>query len=132
MQKNIDTCILKYGVENIMQTGLFYTTYQYKDYILPSGKTIKVQGYENFLLDELLLQYNENEIVTERENMPEIWYYSNNRKKRYFPDVYIPSAEILYEVKSVYTLNKSKIDGIFEKKRKAVLDSGYKFILKVY
>lgn len=43
---------------------------------MPSGKIIDYQGYENFALDELLNveNINEDDIITNRKDVPEIWY----------------------------------------------------------
>ena len=121
------------GFENPMQTGLFSFGYKYKDYIYPSGKIVKVQGYENQLLDELLETYTESEILTDRIDMPEFWYKTKEGKNhRYFPDVYIPKTNTIYEVKSDYTLNESKKNGIYDLKAQSVLDSRFNFILKVF
>ena len=101
------TNIEKYGVENIYQANIDSTSgYKWKDYEFPSGEIIQYQGYENKLFDELLKEYTENEFITERKNMPEIWYIgTDNKQHRYFPDVYIPKTNTIYEVKSEYTLN---------------------------
>lgn len=121
----------KYGVKNIMQTGLFTDEYKWKEYPLPSGKIIKYQGYENYLLDELLLEYREDEILTSRADMPEFWYIGlDDKKHRYFPDVYIPKTKTIYEVKSGWTLEKYKDINVL--KFQAVKDAGYNFKLKVY
>ena len=63
--------------------------------------------------------------------MPEIWYIgTDNKQHRYFPDVYIPKTNTIYEVKSEYTLNVNL--EINELKFQAVKSAGYNFILKVY
>jgi hypothetical protein len=71
-----NTNIEKYGVENIMQTSLYFGTkkfsYKRHDYQLPSGKWTKLQGYEPQALEYLLTIYNEDDILTETYNMPEI------------------------------------------------------------
>jgi len=126
-----ETIYKKYGVKNIMQTGEVEFGYKYKNYILPSGKKIKIQGYEDRLLDELLDKFNEDEILTDRKDMPEFWYIGeDNKEHRYFPDVFIPHINTIYEVKSTYTITcdieKNK------KKFKSVKDAGYNFELKVY
>ena len=85
------------------------------------------------LLDELVLIYSEDEIFTHRKDMPEFWYFTEDKNKhRYFPDVYIPKVNTIYEVKSEYILNESKKNGIFELKRQSVIDANYNFELKVY
>ena len=89
--------------------------YLIKEYILPSGKKIFIQGYENFLLDDLLYNKNikEDDIITSKQNVPEIWYYDKNDKgHRYYVDVYVKSLNKFYEVKSSWTYekNKDKID----------------------
>jgi plasmid maintenance system antidote protein VapI len=51
--------IAKYGVEHPLQNKYiankaFNNSYVSKPYILPSGKQIKYQGYENFALNEII------------------------------------------------------------------------------
>ncbi len=130
--KKAKTCLDKYGFENYMQTGNVTPTYQWKDYQMPSGKIIKIQGYENFLLDELLNTFEESEVLTSRTDMPQFWYVINDTKHRYFPDVYIPSTNTIYEVKSAYTLKESKKDGIYSLKMESVIAAGYNYILRKY
>lgn len=120
----------KYGFENVSQTGLFESGYKWKDYILPSGKMLRIQGYENFLLDELLNVYNESDIITSRIDMPIFLYELDCKTKRYFPDAYIPSTNTIYEVKSEWTA-KQNIE-MNEKKFQAVKDAGFNFILKIF
>jgi len=45
-----------------------------KDYIFPSGRTDKIQGYENFALDELIINEKiyESDIIVGVKNVPEI------------------------------------------------------------
>lgn len=126
-----ETCLKNHGVRHINQSGKYNFGYNYKDYILPSGKIIKIQGYENYLLDELLKEYDESDILTERKSMPELWYIGTDGKEhRYFPDVYVPKTNTIYEVKSEYTLNDNRKRN--ELKFQSVRDAGYNFILKVY
>ena len=60
-----------YGVPN----PIYLTTrngYKYHLYEMPSGKIIKLQGYEPKLMDKLLLTYSEDDILYEKQDMPEI------------------------------------------------------------
>lgn len=104
---------------------------QFKTFILPSGKEIKFQGYEDRLIVRLLEKHNEEEILFSRKDMPKIFYTSQDGKThRYYPDMYVPSTNTIYEVKSEYTLN---IDlDINLRKFEAVKEMGYKFELHVF
>jgi len=133
-KKSRQTSILNWGVEHYAQSNLNknsgYKSYQYE---LPSGNLVTLQGYEKFLLDELLEEYKESEILSKKSDMPEFWYIDNkNIKRRYFPDFFIPSTNTIYEVKSEYTLKQSKLNNIFNLKKNSVLELNYEFILKVY
>jgi hypothetical protein len=130
-----ETMLEKYGVEHSMHVPeiaekAFLNSHKWKIYTLPSGKEIKVQGYENFALDELLSAYSEDEILHSRSDMPEIFYLDNDRKRRYYPDFYVPSENLVVEVKSDYTLN-ADFD-VFEMKKRATEELGFKFQLLVF
>lgn len=103
-----NTCLERYGVYHISQVSWIHEKqqkYKWKDYILPSGKIIKIQGYENYALYDLLKIYNEDEIITQRKDIPTIWYITPDKKKhRYFADFWIPKDNLIVEVKSEYTL----------------------------
>ena len=100
-----------------------------KDYTLPSGKIIKLQGYEKFALDILITKYDESDILTGCSNMPEIWYF-DEKYRRYFPDVYIPKDNLIIEVKSSYTYNKNFNE--VNIKRLATQALGYTFKLIIF
>ena len=133
--KKEETCLRNYGVRFPAQSAEIECcgsgTWGWKNYTLPSGKVIKIQGYENKLLTDLLKEHNENDIITSRKDMPEFWYTGeDNKQHRYFPDIYIPSINTIYEVKSSYTMLLE-----FDKNlRKAICvkDKDYNFEFKVY
>lgn len=99
-----------------------------KSYTLPSGKIIKVMGYENIFLDFIFDKniLNENEIVYD---VPSIQYIENNFKRRYVPDFYIPKYNLIVEVKSLYITKRQGGVHNLLCKRKGVLDAGYRFCL---
>jgi hypothetical protein len=127
-----------YGVENIMQNPKFAEEnfkkcFKFKEYVFPSGKVNKIQGYENFALDELIIneKINESDIITGCKNVPTIWYNDENGKKhRHYVDIFIPSQNKCIEVKSTWTAEKKK-DCIFLKQN-AGKDLGYKYEIWVY
>ena len=130
--KGQQTCLIRYGVTNIMQTGLYFNSgFKWKEYITPNSNILIVQGHEPKLLDEIFLEYHEDEILTSRKDMPEIWYLGlDGKQHRYFPDMFIPKTNTIYEVKSDYTLNVDLETNNL--KFQAVKDAGFNFILKVY
>lgn len=95
-----------------------------KDYQLPSKKIVKIQGYENKGLDFLLVTKKEEEIVIcgRKHIFP---YIFNNKKKKYYPDLYLPSENLYIDVKSDYTYNKDIEKNLA--KKEAVLSKGFKF-----
>ena len=134
--KKIDTSILHYGVEYPMQFGevaeyQLQNAYNLKEFNFPCGNTIQVQGYEPFLLKNLVEEgYTYEDIIVKRTEVPEIWYEKDNKKHRYYCDVYIPKINTIYEVKSIYTYDVAK-DKINLTKQSCI-DTGYLFELYVY
>jgi hypothetical protein len=106
------------------------TGYKNKDYILPSGNIIKVQGYEHWALDELLEIYNEEDVITCGQMPIIIPYIFNNKNKNYFPDIFIPKENKIIEIKSTWTYEKDKEQN--SAKFEATKNAGYIFECWVY
>ncbi len=125
------TNLERFGVEHSSQNSeiaekTFKNAVKSKLYIFPSGKQIKLQGYEPFGIDYLLNidKINENDIITDRKHVPEIWYFDiTGKKHRYFVDIFIPSLNKCIEIKSEWTIKKEK-DNVYIK-QKAMKDAGY-------
>ena len=129
------TCLEKYGVEHPSQNSDFAekqskSAYKSRDYIFPLGRTEKIQGYENFMLDELLQNnVSEDNIVLGRKNVPEIWFNNlKGKRSRYYVDCFIKSENKCIEVKSEWTLKEKDVF----LKQQAVKDAGYKCEIWVY
>jgi hypothetical protein len=103
---------------------------KYKEYTMPSGIIRKVQGYESFALDELVNIYSEDDIKTDRKDIPRIKYIINDKNKYYFPDIYIKSGNKIIEVKSNWTY-KCKEDNVQEKSNATKL-AGYEYEIWIY
>lgn len=138
-EKQKNTNIKLYGVSNVKQSSLFqekskHSGFRLKNYILPSGKTIKLQGYENWALDELLKIYKEDSICYTDQDIEfyigKIWYEKQKNKSRYFPDFYIKDNNTIIEVKSEYTFNIEKEEVL--KKKNSCIKLGYNFELIVF
>lgn len=103
---------------------------KYRSFELPSGKIIKIQGYEDKAILELLESYEEKDIITSKKFVPKINYYFEGKNRVYYPDIYIPKENKIYEVKSTYTykadLEKNEV------KREACIAQGFSFEFKIY
>jgi hypothetical protein len=133
-----ETNMKNYGTEYPMQNAAFAekvskNAYKSKEYELPSGKIIKIQGYENFGLDRLLKVENtdENHVITSRSQVPEVWWQDNNGiKHRYYIDVFITSQNRGIEIKSTWTYEKNYEAVLL--KQQAFIDAGYTCEIWVY
>lgn len=129
------TCLEKYGghpnQNPTVQAKAEENAYKYKDYKLPSGKVVKIQGYEDWALDELLEYFDEDDIIIGRGNIPRISYKCDEDINRiYFPDFYIESMNTILEIKSEWTL-KLKTCRLNEK-AKAVKEEGFDYEVWIY
>jgi len=153
-KKGEETCIKNHGVPK------YLLTYKSKDFVLPSGKTIKVQGYEDLTLKTLLTEKHkilkrsieEDEIYTGNTIQSFPYVDRKGKFRRYYPDIFISSIyrffkeinenliigelkkyECFIEVKSVYTLNQKPIMKNGKRLPKPDITSKYIFtIIKNY
>lgn len=137
-KKCVETAIVKYGEEWVSKVDYINAKqqsggYSYYDFEFPSGKIVRVQGYEPKILAKLVIEYDEKDIVVGVENIIDaigfFHYYYENKMHRYYPDIYIKSENQVVEVKSTYTFNKEKEKNLL--KRQSILDKGinFKFII---
>lgn len=111
MEKTTQTMVKRYGVRSPSQMEGYLEKWtksgvKRKSYILPSGKEIKVQGYENKALDIMLKKYSESEIF--ECNPPKIKYNENEINRIFYPDFYIKKNNLIIEIKSRFTFDKWK------------------------
>lgn len=128
-----ETWMEKYGVDNptknedILHKSMLSNAkseYRTKTLILPSGKIVRYQGFEDqVILDLLDSGIPEDEIITGPGNVPHIRYVFEGKTHRYYPDIYLPKFNKIIEVKSEYTWNKYK--EINEAKINATKEAGY-------
>jgi hypothetical protein len=136
--KRKNTCLEKYGVESVMQKPEIAlknlnACLKPKEYILPSGNKIKVQGYEPLALDIVVNKWKirEEDIITERTKVPEIWWKDTLGKlHRYYTDLFIPSKNLLIEIKSTWTYKLEK--DITQYKLLSAKEVGYNTLLWVF
>lgn len=139
--KRRKTNLKKYGVENVLaipsiRAKSMRSNSLGKDYTFPSGKVVKIRGYENIVLDYLFLtNYREDDIMVDSSKcIPTFKYKTVSRHSwRYYPDIYIPTENRIIEVKSQWWWDgygkekyKSRLENNL-RKRQAVLDAGYNY-----
>lgn len=135
-QRRTDTMIERFGVENASQNAEVHAkkvknSYKSKQYVMPSGNVVFVQGYEPRALDELLKEYTEDEIIIETKLTPRITYVSRDGKEHYyFPDFYIPKDNLIIEVKSEWTYTQNKT--VCDIKRDATVAAGYSYRFMIF
>jgi hypothetical protein len=95
----------KYGVDNPALAGLGY---RWHDYVLPSGRKIKYQGYEHFGIRYLLKEYSEMDIEFDRKKIPTIKYVERKKSRNHYPDFFIKSKNMLIDIKSEFTYKVNK------------------------
>lgn len=133
INKREETMLKKYGVKYwILNSENFDNINKkttYKEYYF-NNKKIFLQGYEDYVLFEILLKkYDINDIFIFNkdieDNIGKITYEVNNKKHKYYPDFFIKSENKIYEVKSDYTYNVDLI--VNNLKRDVCLENGINF-----
>lgn len=114
-----------------------------KAFIMPSGKIVRVRGYEDVTISVLLQSYTEDELVIDNMmnlfNLPVFQYVNVNQHiHKYYPDIYIPKENKIIEVKSQWWWDgngdlryKSRLENNL-RKRQSVLENGYNYELWLY
>jgi hypothetical protein len=130
----VKTASEKYGKEWVSKVDSINAKqqsggYSYYDFEFPSGKVVRVQGYEPKVLTKLVVDYDEDDIVVGVQNIIDcigfLHYVYENKTHRYYPDIYIKSENRVIEVKSDYTFNKEKEKNLL--KRDSVINKGINF-----
>lgn len=107
---------------------------KFKEYTLPSGKILKLQGYELFGIEYLLKKYKEYDIIQGVKEINKeigfIYYTENGKKRKYYSDFYIRSKNKIYEVKSIWTYKANISKNIL--KKKACEEKGIKFEFLIF
>jgi hypothetical protein len=137
-----------YGVENCflrpdVKQKSAVSNSKGREFTLPSGKIIRIRGYEDKVLTILLSTYSEQELIIDNRlleyNIPIFRYVNvNQHTALYYPDIYIPKENKIIEVKSRWwwdghgSVNyKSRLTNNL-KKRQAVLDQGFNYELWLF
>jgi hypothetical protein len=101
----------------------------HKEYKLPSGRIIKLQGYEPQFLDYCF----KNKLIKENDfNFDTIMKFpyntSDGKLHYYYPDFYLPELNTIVETKSWYILERKQSPEIQLLKAQAVKNAGYNYL----
>lgn len=121
------TNIERYGAEHPLQNReIFDKAMKHRSYtyLASNDKEYVLQGYEKFAIEKLLKMYNEADIISGRK-IPSIPYIENDKSRKYFPDFYIKSENLIIEVKSLFIYEREIVRN--ELKKNASINIGYKF-----
>lgn len=138
-EKRKRTSLEKYGVDHHMKSLEVFekqqkNSYYYKDYTLPSGKVVRVQGYEGKALDELLIMYKEEDLLISNRDIFSMFgsfnYEYEGKPHRYYPDIFLIPENLFIEVKSSRTYSVNKWKNLA--KRESVLSKNLKFQFWIY
>lgn len=100
-----------------------------KEFTLPSGKIIKLQGYEDDFLYYVFKYSNLTEDEFQWSPRFRIKISNKNKGKHihYYPDFYLPKYNLVIEIKSEYIYQLQL--GLNKRKIRKTKEAGYKFLM---
>jgi len=116
------TMIKRYGSENPQQNREIFNNSLKTRFQLHKYKDTDLTYQGSYELDFLDKFYGKIDI----ENGPSIKYVANKKNKVYHSDFYIPTKNLIVEIKSSWTL---KLDVDIEEKKKATIANGFNYIM---
>ena len=127
LEKVRATSVRHFGYPHHLQSPLHFRKHYAslrgrKDFVLPSGCVIQLQGYEPLALTRLLERYDENVFDWCPPSIP---YVLEGKRHAYHPDFFLPAENLIIEVKSWYTLTSDM--GMNAAKQIACVEQGYHF-----
>lgn len=112
-EKAVETTMRNHGVRHHAQSEKIYSkilssAFKTKEFIFPSGKVVPYQGYEHYAILLLLEEgHEEEDIVSCHESVMGFMYEDGETKRKYYPDLFVPSSNLVVEVKSTWTYEKT-------------------------
>jgi hypothetical protein len=123
-EKRKKSCIKKFGTENNSQNQENFEMGQKTRLTLHQFKNTDIWYQGSYELDFLEKYY---EKYTNIQRAPSIKYFFNGKLHYYHPDFYIPSLNLIIEIKSSYLLKRDKEK--IEEKEKSTISNGFKYII---
>lgn len=133
-EKIIRSNVEKHGVTHNMHRASVFNKnmlaqMRRKAHVLPSGKSVLLMGYEHYVVNWLIQNGTFIEEDFDFDNIPTIKYQSD-KERLYHPDLFIPSRNLLIEVKSSYTWKADLLKNIA--KLSAARQAGYEVQLIIW
>ena len=125
-EKLKQTCLERYGVEYGLQNTEINLKQQKTAYKLKYFKDTNIYYRASFELDFLEKHYP---LFPDIQNAKSIKYLFNGKQHYYFPDFYIPSLNLIIEIKNSYLAKKDKKE--IKAKKKATIANSFKYIMIV-
>ncbi len=142
-EKKRNTCVERYGVEtpfflpDVRQKSAIANSIG-REMVLPSGRVVRVRGYEDTAISKLLEIYTEADLLfddlLQNYNIPVFTYSDGMKHKiRYYPDIFLQKENKIIEIKGRWWWDgngKLKYKNRLHKnlkKRQAVLCAGYQY-----
>jgi hypothetical protein len=121
-EKSKQTCLDSYGVEYALQNNEIFKDQQKTSFFVKNFQNTDLTYQGSYELDFLNNFYEKIDI----KKSPTIKYFFNKKIRVYYPDFFIPSKNLIIEIKSSYYYNKYKEQN--KEKEKAVVSGGFNFI----
>ena len=122
LPKTKQTCLSKYGVEHPLQNKEIFNKALKTKRLIHQFKNTNLTYQGSYELDFLEKYHDKLDI----KNGPSIKYKFKDTNKVYYSDFYIPSKNLIVEIKSTYILTLD--EGINEKKKEC-LNQGFNYIM---
>lgn len=122
--KKEETCLRNHGVRYYIQDEQRYIQTFKTRILLKQFKNTNINYRGTYELDFLEKYYD---IFPDIQNGPTIKYIFQGKERCYFPDFYIPSINLIVEIKNSYLAKKDKEKIVA--KEKAVINNGFKYIM---
>jgi len=125
VKEKISNAMISYWAipENAIRHSL--NMYKFKEYVLPSGKMVKVQGFEPQVLDEIFSKYSEDDVEIRKF----VRYEFDGKMRNHYPDIYIKSENKIIDVKSHFTFHKHVEKNIA--KQKSLIEQGFIYEFRI-
>jgi len=125
----------KYGVEHAMQSSELFSkmlksSFRRREYTFEDGTTSMILGYEDLAIKDL----EESKLYSvieagDNEKIPTFWYDFEDKKHKYYPDIFLPEVNTIIEVKSTYYFEKDMPKNICKAKE---VSKTFIFLVYVY